>query len=99
MAGDNKKVNHQKRIYSPDISEYYANCIQISTSVNDFSLNFGCSRITEGADKSINVQEIFERRIYLSPQQAKALSRVLTEQVKGYEENFGEVNLAPKKNK
>ena len=76
---------------TPDYRDNYANSVQVRVSVWDFFLTFGTAR-QESAD-AVNVTNF--QGIYLSPQQAKALLNVLGQNVKQYEETFGEMRLEP----
>ena len=74
---------------SEEYREDYANSVQIRMSVWDFFLAFG--RMQPGSGNSVEVRN-FEG-IFLSPQQAKALSLMLRENVANYEQAFGEIKL------
>lgn len=76
---------------TPDYRDNYSNSVQVRVSVWDFFLTFGTAR-QESADA---VQVTNFQGIYLSPQQAKALLNVLAQNVKQYEETFGQMRLEP----
>jgi hypothetical protein len=67
----------------------YANSVQVRLSVWDFQLVFGT---LEQQDRNAVVIDNFQG-IYLSPQQAKALAGVLTQNLAQYEQTFGEIKL------
>jgi len=69
----------------------YTNQIQIAMQPMDFML------LLNVASPDGNIRN--EALVYLSPQHAKALLRVLAENVKNYEEIFGEINVEPNANK
>lgn len=74
-----------------DYREAYANSVQVRVSLWDFFLLFGTINQTSPENVTItNYQGIF-----LSPQQAKALANVLTQNVTQYEATFGEIKLEP----
>ncbi len=74
-----------------DYREGYANSVQIRVSVWDFLLLFGTmTQATSEVMSIINFQGI-----YLSPQQAKALLNVLSQNVSQYERTFGGIKLDP----
>jgi len=76
---------------SADYREGYANSVQIRMNVWDFFLAFGRVQPTSGPGIELtNFQGIF-----LSPQQAKALSLMLQQNVENYEQTFGEIKLDP----
>ena len=76
---------------SDDYREGYANSVQIRMKVWDFFLAFGRVQPTSGPGIELtNFQGIF-----LSPQQAKALSLMLQQNVENYEQTFGEIKLDP----
>ena len=76
---------------TPDYREHYANSVQVRVSLWDFFLLFGTINQTTADSVSIhNFQGLF-----LSPQQAKALSNVLQQNVSQYESAFGEIKLEP----
>jgi len=74
---------------TPEYRENYANSVQIRLNLWDFLLMFG--RVAQATPDEVQIQNF--QGIYLSPQQAKALSRLLDQNVKQYENAFGEINL------
>ena len=74
-----------------DYREGYANSVQVRVSLWDFYLMFGT--INQTAPDSVNIQNF--QGIFLSPQQAKALSNVLQQNIQQYESTFGEIKLEP----
>src|SRR5215471_2941534 len=74
-----------------DYREAYANSVQVRVSLWDFFLMFGT--INQTAPDSVSVQNY--QGVFLSPQQAKALSNVLAQNVQQYESTFGEIKLEP----
>jgi hypothetical protein len=76
---------------SADYREGYANSVQVRMSVWDFFLAFG--KALPGSGPGIDLLNF--QGIYLSPQQAKALSLMLQQNVANYEQTFGEVKLDP----
>ena len=76
----------------PEYREHYANSVQVRVNVWDFFLVFGT--LHQQTPEEVEVRN-FEG-IYLSPQQAKALLRVLEQNVIQYEQAFGEIKLDPK---
>jgi flagellar protein FlaG len=77
---------------SADFREGYANSVQIRVSVWDFLLLFGT--MTQTAADSVQIANF--QGVYLSPQQAKALSNILAQNVAQYESTFGEIKLDPR---
>lgn len=73
---------------SPDYRERYSNSVQLRVTTWDMALTFGTMK-GEAPEMYI---ENFER-IILSPQQAKALANVLSENVRSYEATFGEIKI------
>jgi hypothetical protein len=71
--------------------ENYANSVQVRVSLWDFFLSFGTINQTQ-ADM-VNIRNF--QGIFLSPQQAKALTNVLAQNVQQYESAFGEIKLEP----
>ena len=72
------------------IQQYYANCSMVSSSLYDFVFMFGKFH-AEGDQKIV---ENYEQMVYVSPQQAKAIVKILQDHVSGYEKKFGEIKLA-----
>jgi hypothetical protein len=69
--------------------EFYANAVNVGTSVYDVTLNF---RLQSG-EKNQQTEEIIitvsgEYNIRMSPQHAKALAALLVHHIKGYENQF-----------
>jgi hypothetical protein len=77
---------------SPDYRENYANSVQVRASVWDFFLVFGT--LQQQNESSVEVRNF--QGVYLSPQQAKALSSILQQDVTNYENAFGEIKLDPR---
>jgi flagellar protein FlaG len=74
-----------------DYRENYANSVQVRVSLWDFFLMFGT--IHQSTPEAVAIQNF--QGIFLSPQQAKALSNVLAQNVQQYESAFGEIKLEP----
>lgn len=81
-----------KLVNRPDYRETYANSVQVRVNVWDFFLNFGTMQPT--SETQVEIHNF--QGIYLSPQQAKALSAVLNQNVSNYESAFGEIKLDPR---
>jgi len=77
---------------SGDYREHYANSVQVRVSLWDFFLLFGT--MNQSAPDAVSIQNF--QGIYMSPQQAKALSNVLQQNVSQYESTFGEIKLEAK---
>ena len=81
-----------KLIASKDYRENYANSVQVRVNVWDFFLVFGTLQQSSPTEMEVtNFQGI-----YLSPQQAKALMKILEQNVVNYEQTFGEIKLDPR---
>ncbi len=76
---------------TPDYRESYANSVQVRVSVWDFQLVFGLA--SSESPEQVNIRN--HQAIFLSPQQAKALSNVLAQNLAQYEQAFGALNLDP----
>jgi uncharacterized protein DUF3467 len=72
--------------------ETYANSVQVRVNVWDFFLVFGTMQ--QQTAEEVEVRNF--QGIYLSPQQAKALSRILEQNIVQYEQAFGEIKLDPR---
>ena len=77
--------------HTADYKESYANSVQVRVNLWDFFLMFGL--VQQTAPDSVTIHNF--QGIYLSPQQAKALLNVLSQNVKDYEGAFGEIKLEP----
>lgn len=91
---EEKQISQQNinTIQGSDYRDNYANSVQVQVSLWDFFLTFGNIKHNEKQEVTIlNFQGMF-----ISPQQAKALLNVLTQNVKQYEQTFGEIKLSPK---
>ncbi len=75
-----------------DYRETYANSVQVRVNVWDFFLVFGTMQ--QQAENQVEVRNF--QGIYLSPQQAKALTAILQQNVSNYEKTFGEIKLDPR---
>jgi flagellar protein FlaG len=78
-------------INSPEYRENYANSVQIRLNLWDFLLMFG--RVNQTSADEMQIQNF--QGVYLSPQQAKALMKLMQQNVSQYEAAFGEINLEP----
>jgi hypothetical protein len=78
-------------INTPDYREGYANSVQVRANLWDFFLMFGM--VEQTAPEAVNIRNF--QGVYLSPQQAKALSNVLQQNIAQYESAFGEIRLEP----
>src|SRR5258707_10076426 len=78
-------------VNTPDYRDGYANSVHVRVSVWDFLLVFG--RLQPQTTGDVEVQNF--QGIYLSPQQAKALTTILEQNVVQYEKTFGEIKLDP----
>ena len=82
---------HIQLVKSPEYRESYANSVQVRVNLWDFFLVFGT--INQTAPDSVNIRNF--QGIYLSPQQAKALSNLIQQNIQQYESTFGEIKLEP----
>ena len=71
--------------------ENYANSVQLRMSVWDFQVVFGT--IQQNSAELVTLENF--QGIYLSPQQAKALSSMLAQNIAQYESTFGTITLEP----
>jgi flagellar protein FlaG len=76
---------------APDYRENYANSVQVRVSLWDFFLLFGT--VQQASPDEVTVRQF--QGVYLSPQQAKALSNLLQQNLQQYEATFGEISLHP----
>lgn len=84
----------QPKLEPKETGEYredYANSVQLRASLYDFFLLFG--RVSQTAPDTVTIANF--QGIFLSPQQAKALSNVLQQNIQQYESAFGEIRLEP----
>jgi hypothetical protein len=77
---------------TPDYRENYANSVQVRVNVWDFFLVFGT--LQQQSETQVDLRNF--QGIYLSPQQAKALTGLLQQNVSSYEAAFGEIKLDPR---
>src|SRR5580700_11120679 len=78
-------------VNTAEYRETYANSVQIRVNLWDFFLMFG--RVNQTAADTVTIHNF--QGVYVSPQQAKALLNVLTQNVSQYEATFGEIKLEP----
>jgi flagellar protein FlaG len=74
-----------------DYRENYSNSVQIRVNLWDFFIQFGT--IHQSKPDEVELKNF--QGIYLSPQQAKALLNVLTQNITQYESAFGEIKIDP----
>jgi len=77
---------------SPDYRENYANSVQVRANLWDFFLSFGL--VNQTTPDNVSIQNF--QGVYISPQQAKALFNILSQNLSQYEAAFGEIRLEPK---
>lgn len=80
-----------KIVNRPDYREDYANSVQVRPSTWDFFLQFG--RLEQKQAEEVELHMF--QGVYLSPQQAKAVVRLLSTHLENYEKAFGEIQLQP----
>jgi len=83
---DNTQITLNK---TADYRDSYANSVQVRLSVWDFYLIFGTLSLQ--SHESVTIENF--QGIYLSPQQAKALSNLLAQNIAQYEQTFGPITL------
>ncbi|MGD0617997.1 MAG: DUF3467 domain-containing protein [Bryobacteraceae bacterium] len=72
-----------------DYRESYANSVQVRVNLWDFFLMFGT--VSQTSPEHVSIQNF--QGVYISPQQAKALSNLLQQNLSQYESAFGEIHL------
>ena len=80
-----------KLIPTPDYRENYSNSVQIRVNLWDFFIQFGT--VHQSRPEEVEIKNF--QGIYLSPQQAKALHHVLSQNLSQYESAFGEIKIDP----
>ena len=80
-----------KLVRGEGYQESYANSVQIRASVWDFFLGFGT--MTQTGPEEVTLEA--KHGVYVSPQQAKALMRLLEQNLEQYERTFGTITLEP----
>jgi hypothetical protein len=83
---DNTKITLNK---TETYRESYANSVQIRLAIWDFFLVFGT--LEQQSPDQIQIENF--QGIYLSPQQAKALSNLLAQNISQYEKAFSTISL------
>ena len=78
-------------VNTPEYRESYANSVQIRVNLWDFFLMFGT--VNQTSPDHVVIHNF--QGVYLSPQQAKALLNILTQNISQYEATFGEIKLEP----
>ena len=91
MAPDQQQPANIQITKRDDYRDNYANSVQVRMTMWDFFLTFG---VMSDANSERVLIEAFQG-VYLSPQQAKALSSILQQNIIQYEGAFGEIRLEP----
>ncbi|MCX5807165.1 MAG: DUF3467 domain-containing protein [Proteobacteria bacterium] len=84
------------------IPTIYCNQIRVVMSQWDMTIEVGeanFSKMTEGENGKKNLPVEFKARIVMSPQHGKAVAQVLMDQIKKYEDDFGELKILLKQPK
>lgn len=72
---------------------YYANLTGMEISPYDFKFGFG--RINNDNSTS-NLKDAIDVEVMMSPQHAKSLLMMLSQNIAKYEDTFGTINITPK---
>lgn len=72
---------------APELKAIYANFVSVSSNPLDFTLLFG---------RTLNSKGYVQGAVILSPETAKELCRILSEQIDAYESNIGKINTIPR---
>jgi hypothetical protein len=95
MAKENGKTPIEPEVHYPEqIIAHYSNRAELFISNSDIIIDFV---MVEPASHGKKPKLVFQTRVILSPQHAKQLSIVLSQNIEKYEETFGPINLAPVK--
>lgn len=81
----------KERFDADSIKSYYANSVEIRSSLWDF--RFKCGEMVDATAEKIFIKDLCV--LYMSPSHAKAVSILLARQVKAYEDRFGEIPTPP----
>jgi flagellar protein FlaG len=90
-AMDQPKQAKVKLLPTVEYREGYSNSVQVRVNLWDFFLQFGT--VHQTAPDEVEIRNF--QGVYLSPQQAKALSNILKQNIAQYEQAFGEIKLDP----
>lgn len=86
---EESKVHRREVTKSPDFLSIYTNDIQIQTSPWDLRISMGIIADISGDPPIVNVKHLAD--VNMSPQLAKKVAKILTDQLDIYEEQFGEI--------
>ena len=75
------------------LPHYYTNVVRITSSINDLSLMFGRAQPVGMTGNASTMSP--ECLVHVSPVQAKSIFLLLRQQLKLYEERWGEIPVAP----
>lgn len=79
----------REQVKAQDYFSVYVNDVQVQTSTWDLRMLLGEMSPVEGEANAMHVELLGELR--MSPQLAKNLTHILIQQLKTYEEHFGEI--------
>jgi len=85
------QVANVRIVEQENYREEYANSVQVRVNLWDFFLQFG--RLNQKSPTEVEISAF--QGVYLSPQQAKALHTVLSQNLVQYESAFGEIKIDP----
>ena len=83
-----------------EVIRFYSNSARLAMSVFDFQVSFFQKSNSDEQIAKVNKEEYHEKllaEIIMSPSHAKAVTQVLLDAVRKYEEDFGEIKLKPNK--
>jgi hypothetical protein len=86
-----EQVQKQEYTRTAGFTSEYANSARITVSLWDFSFLFG--EMEESGPELLKVSE--KLKVTMSPQHAKVFHKVLEQNIRKYEEKFGEIKLPP----
>ena len=89
-----RKKSTVEKTRAADFKIIYVNSALVQLGAFDFRISVGVAPEDDKPDEVIRLEE--HAQLIMSPQHAKALLRALANNVKKYEDEFGEINLMPK---
>ena len=89
---ETKQPRQVVRKPAEDLRVIYTNSVLVAYSLYDIVFDFG--QIEESSDTKIVTKDLV--KVFMSPQHAKVLARVLNERIEKYENRFGPISVQEK---
>lgn len=94
MAQPDNKAQHNKFVIPENVSEFYANAVNVATTDWDVMMLFGTLMLPQTLPAERNNSDIrVDAVIRMSPQHAKATMLLMKKMIEDFEKRHGTINI------